>query len=103
MATKTVEQGRPQHTASATSRVEKHSRQVRTTKDLNPDPLLTEAEAAAYLNYRPRTLASWRLSGRGPRFLAVSRTSVRYRRSDLDEWIESKVRRSTSDDGEGDR
>jgi len=100
MATNTVDQGRPQHNTTDTSRVGTHSRQVRGTKDLNPDPLLTEAEAAAYVSYRPRTLASWRLTGRGPRFVAVSRTSVRYRRSDLDEWIESKLRRSTSDDGE---
>jgi predicted DNA-binding transcriptional regulator AlpA len=72
-------------------------------KDLNPDPLLTEAEAAAYVSYRPRTLASWRRTGRGPRFVAVSKTSVRYRRSDLDAWIKSRVRLSTSDDGEADR
>ena len=72
-------------------------------KDLNPDPLLTETEAAAYLSYRPRTLASWRRTGHGPRFVAVSKTSVRYRKSDLDTWIKSKVRRSTSDDGEADR
>lgn len=68
-------------------------------REINSDPLLTEAEAATYLNYRPRTLASWRRTGRGPRFVAVSRTSVRYRKSDLDAWIASKVRRSTSDDG----
>jgi predicted DNA-binding transcriptional regulator AlpA len=72
-------------------------------KDLNPDPLFTETEAAAYLSYRPRTLASWRRTGHGPRFVAVSKTSVRYRKSDLDAWIASRVRRSTSDDGEGDR
>lgn len=69
--------------------------------DINPDPLLTEAEAAAYLNYRRRTLASWRRTGRGPRFVAVSRTSRRYRKSDLDAFIVSKLRHSTSDDGEG--
>lgn len=72
-------------------------------KDLNPDPLFIETEAAAYLNYRPRTLASWRRTGRGPVFVATSKTSVRYRKSDLDAWIKSKLRRSTSDDGEGER
>lgn len=70
-------------------------------KDLNPDPLLTEAEAATYLSYRPRTLASWRRTGQGPVFVATSKTSVRYRQSDLDAWIRSKLRRSTSDDGKG--
>jgi len=70
-------------------------------RDLNSDPLLTEAEAAAYLSYRPRTLASWRHKGRGPKFVAVSKTSVRYRKSHLDAWIASKVRRSTSDEGDG--
>lgn len=67
----------------------------------NPDPLLTEVEAAKYLGYRPRTLAGWRYRGGGPVFIAGNKTSVRYRLSDLEAWITSRRRRSTSDHGAG--
>lgn len=66
---------------------------------VNPDPLLTETEAAKYLGYRPRTLAGWRYRGGGPVFVSTSKTSVRYRLSDLEAWIASRRRRSTSDCG----
>lgn len=65
----------------------------------NLDPMLTETQAAAYLGYQPRTLAAWRYKGGGPVFVCVSRTSIRYRRSDLEAWIEERRRRSTSDPG----
>jgi predicted DNA-binding transcriptional regulator AlpA len=67
----------------------------------NPDPLLTEAEAARYIGYKPRTLAGWRYRGGGPVYVATSKTSVRYRLSDLEAWIASRRRRSTSDFGAG--
>jgi hypothetical protein len=68
-------------------------------KPLNPDPLLTETEAAKYLGYQHRTLAGWRYRGGGPVFIATSKTSVRYRLSDLEAWIAARRRRSTSDPG----
>lgn len=67
---------------------------------VNPDPLLTEKAAATYLGYSSRTLAGWRYKGGGPVFVSVSRTSVRYRVSDLEGWIKAQRRRSTSDRGE---
>lgn len=67
----------------------------------NPDPLLSELEAAQYLGYKPRTLAGWRYRGGGPVFVSTSKTSVRYRLSDLEAWIASRRRRSTSDPGPG--
>ena len=55
------------------------------------DKLLTRAEAAAYLGIRPQTLAVWALTGRyGLRMVQVGR-SVRYRKSDLDEWLERRT------------
>lgn len=66
---------------------------------VNDDPLLTEKDAAKYLNYAPRTLAGWRHRGGGPRYISVSRTSVRYRQSDLEAWIAARRQRSTSDLG----
>ena len=61
--------------------------------------LLTEGEAAQILGFSVRTLQGWRYKGGGPVFVEVSRTCVRYRRRDLDEWVRQRLRRSTSDDG----
>jgi hypothetical protein len=56
-------------------------------------------EAAAYIGEAPSTLNKRRLSGRdGPPFLKISRRVV-YDTADLDEWLASKRRRSTSDHG----
>lgn len=66
----------------------------------SPEPLLCEKEAARYLSFSHRTLQKWRGRGDGPIFLKTSdRGSIRYRLSDLEEWKISRLRRSTSDDG----
>lgn len=54
-----------------------------------PQPLLTTREAAMVLGISQRTLEDWHHHRRGPPYIRVSRTMVRYRRSDLDRWIES--------------
>lgn len=69
----------------------------------NPDPMLTEKEAARYLGYSPKTLAGWRYKGGGPVFIRASATSVRYRTSDLEAWIEQRRRNSTADPGDWSR
>lgn len=62
-------------------------------------PLLTEAEAAAYLSLTKRALQAWRYQGRGPHFVKISARAVRYRLEDLQEWVGDRLRRSTSDPG----
>ena len=59
-------------------------------------PLLDTKSAAAYLALGARTLVEWRVRGGGPRFTKMNRT-VRYRKSDLDQFVEERVRSSTSD------
>jgi len=55
-------------------------------------PLLTTSQAADYLGMRPATLEQWRWRGdQGPRFVALSRRAVRYRRTDLDDFIKSRL------------
>ena len=54
--------------------------------------------AAAYVDSSTSTLAKLRLRVGGPRFCRIGR-AIRYRRSDLDEWLLSTSRRSTSDMG----
>lgn len=51
---------------------------------------LTTHEAAALLRVSEHTLRSWRASRAGPRFIKIGGT-VRYRRDDLDEYIELGV------------
>lgn len=63
------------------------------------DTYLTEAQVAEILGISPRTLQAWRYrGGHTPAFVKLGRT-VRYRRSDLDAWIEERRRKSTSDSG----
>ena len=63
---------------------------------------LNEFEAAEYIFGKggsERTLQGWRSRGFGPKFLKAGRRVV-YRRSDIDAWLLSRERLSTSDRGE---
>lgn len=62
------------------------------------DRLIRETEAAEYLGYSVRALQNWRLRGGGPRFVKVSRRSVRYRRRDLLNWANNHLASSTSEE-----
>ena len=53
--------------------------------DLLPDGRLSAANAATYLGLSPKTLATWRVQGRGPAF--VKRGRIFYYKEDLDAWI----------------
>jgi excisionase family DNA binding protein len=59
---------------------------------------LTRKEAADYLRLGESTLAKLFVSGDGPPAIKVGR-SVRYASIDLDAWMGSRRRRSTSDNG----
>jgi predicted DNA-binding transcriptional regulator AlpA len=61
-----------------------------------PPALLTTAQAAAALGFHASYLAKARLSGAGPKYLKIGSRSVRYRRSDIDDWLSDKARVSTS-------
>jgi excisionase family DNA binding protein len=61
--------------------------------------LMTEAEVAEYLRVTVRTLATWRAEGRGPRPLRVGR-GIRYRRSDVDAWLERQAEEPAGDEPE---
>ena len=58
--------------------------------------LLTQREAAAQLRLSQRTLERFRVSGAGPTYVKAGRL-VRYRESDLEKWIASRVVGSTSE------
>ena len=62
--------------------------------------LLTTEQVASMLGLQPNTLAQWRMTGAGPRFLRLGRR-VRYRPADIETWLEPQARCSTSDPGPG--
>jgi excisionase family DNA binding protein len=61
------------------------------------DPLYSRPEAAAYLGVSPGTLEVWASTGRWnlPYIRVGSR--AKYRRSDLDAWLERRTRGGHSD------
>ncbi len=63
------------------------------------DGLIDEQAAATFLDLTARTLQGWRYKGGGPRYIRVSARCIRYRRADLREWAEARLRTSTSDQG----
>ena len=56
---------------------------------------VSAGEAASRLGLEPGTLANWRWSGRGPRFVKLG-GRVRYRLADLAEYLDRMTRTSTS-------
>ena len=59
-------------------------------------PYLTPPEAAEYLRTSVSTLAKLRVYGGGPAFTRIGR-AVRYRRAELDAYMETRIARSTSE------
>ena len=58
--------------------------------------ILTTRQAAEVTGLAVPTLNKLRVYGGGPRFCKLGR-SVRYRRTDLDEWLDARVVSSTSE------
>lgn len=48
-------------------------------------------KTARYLGVSDATLRLWRSEGKGPRFYRAGEKLVRYRRADLDAWIEARL------------
>ena len=61
--------------------------------------LLNTTEAAKYLGVSKAFLERDRWAGARIPFIKVGSRAVRYRLSDLDEYLDAQVRRSTSDQG----
>jgi len=60
-----------------------------------PSEYLKTPEAATYSRLSVPTLERKRLTGDGPPFIKAGKCVI-YRRSDLDEWLASRLVRSTS-------
>lgn len=58
--------------------------------NVKSDQLLTQQQVSEVLQIKVGTLQNWRADGEGPPFVKIG-GAVRYRRQDLDQWIESRV------------
>ena len=57
---------------------------------INPEDLLTEREVADRLRVSEKTLQNWRwIDEGGPRAIKLGKRAVRYRRADVDAFIEA--------------
>lgn len=59
-------------------------------------PLMDTKTLAKFLNTSPITVMRFRLHGDGPPFFRIGR-SVKYRMSDVEDWLATRERRSTSE------
>jgi len=53
--------------------------------------VLTPQQAARYVGVSEGALRLWRSRGEGPRHFRAGEKLVRYRRVDLDHWVESRL------------
>ena len=58
--------------------------------------ILNTREAAAFVRLGKPTLERFRLTGAGPSYCKLG-GAVRYRRADLEAWLESRLTQSTSE------
>lgn len=59
-------------------------------------PMLLQPDAVSeLLNVHPSTLAKWRVTGDGPKFVKIG-SKVAYRPADIEAWLDSRATSSTS-------
>ena len=64
---------------------------VKEVCNVAPSGLMTPRDAAVYIGVKINTLAVWRMTNRyGLPFVKLGKV-IRYRKSDLDEWIDENV------------
>ena len=68
--------------------------------DMDIQRKLRAPEAAVYLGLSASTLAKMRLRGDGPPYLKAGKRIVLYDTQDLEAWLATRRRMSTSDDGQ---
>lgn len=61
------------------------------------EKILTTREAADFCRLSKPTLERFRITGHGPTYLKLG-GAVRYRQLDLDDWLESRLTKSTSEE-----
>lgn len=60
------------------------------------DQLIDQLAMCRMLGITTKTAETWRVRGRGPRFIKVG-SLVRYRKADIQAWLTSRTASSTSE------
>jgi len=68
----------------------KPNRRITQTTQALIDELLRPEQAALLLKVSRSGLLKWRMRGMGPKYLKLAGKAVRYRRSDLEAWLEQQ-------------
>jgi len=58
---------------------------------IEQESTFTPRKAAQYLGISEAALRLWRAEGKGPRYFRAGEKLVRYRKADLDSWIEARL------------
>lgn len=53
----------------------------------SPDDLLTTKEVSEQYSFAVATLRNWRWKRQGPTFIRAESKAIRYRRSDIEQWL----------------
>lgn len=57
---------------------------------MNSDRFITPKKTAEILQVKDRTLEQWRLYGKGPPYIRVSRRCIRYDEQAVRQWMEAR-------------
>ncbi|MBT3508220.1 MAG: DNA-binding protein [Nitrospina sp.] len=76
-----------------------YSKELKENIPIPEDPLalMNEVQAAAFLGLTRRALQNFRLVGGGPKYVRISIRCIRYRKKNLVEWSDERIRTSTSE------
>ena len=70
---------------------------IKETCNFTPAGLMTSRDAAVYIGVKINTLTVWRMTNQyGLPFVKLGKV-VRYRKADLDIWIENRLQNSSKD------
>ncbi|MGD0567043.1 MAG: helix-turn-helix domain-containing protein [Candidatus Sulfotelmatobacter sp.] len=75
---------------SAKAKRSRAARSVESGEATRPE-IFTTPQAARYLGVSEATLRFWRANGEGPKYFRAGDRLIRYRRVDLDKYIESRL------------
>lgn len=63
---------------------------MRVIEQISEHRLLRDHEVAELLRVSLSTLERWRRTGEGPKFIRLSRSGIRYKLIDINEWLTTR-------------
>jgi len=73
---------------------------MRHDASMDSENTFTPRQAARYLGVSDSALRHWRSRAEGPRYFRAGEKLIRYRRSDLDVWIEARLNQAENPDSQ---